>query len=81
LIYPLSCVLVVGFGLPFAASGVRTNPMIGISKAFGMFMLYFLLSNISTILGDGGWIAPLHAAMIPMLLVGCGAAWVFAQAE
>ena len=78
---PLSCFLVVGFGVPFAASGVRTNPMIGISKAFGMFIIYFIVSNISTILGNGGWTTPLVSAMIPLVFIGLLATRVFLKAE
>ena len=34
---PLSALIVVGLAVPFAASGVRVNPMIGVSKSFGLF--------------------------------------------
>jgi lipopolysaccharide export system permease protein len=78
---PFSCLLVVGFGVPFAASGVRTNPMIGISKAFGMFIIYFVVSNIATILGGGGWISPLVSSMIPLIFIGIIAARVFQKAQ
>lgn len=78
---PFSCFLVVGFGVPFAASGVRTNPMIGISKAFGMFIVYFLISNIATILGEGGWTSPLISAMIPLVFIGIIALRVFVKAQ
>ena len=78
---PLSCFLVVGFGVPFAASGVRTNPMIGISKAFGMFIIYFIVSNISTILGNGGHTSPMVSAMIPLIFIGILATRVFLKAE
>lgn len=78
---PLSCFLVVGFGVPFAVSGVRTNPMIGISKAFGMFLLYFVISNISTILGEGGYVSPQMSAAIPFVFVGFFAVRVFIKAQ
>ena len=78
---PFSCFLVVGFGVPFAVSGVRTNPMIGISKAFGMFLIYFVVSNISTILGDGNYVSPQVSAAIPLVFVGLFAARVFAKAQ
>lgn len=78
---PFSCFLVVGFGVPFAVAGVRTNPMIGISKAFGMFLVYFVISNISTVLGEGGYVSPLISAMIPLFFVGLIAIRVFAKAQ
>jgi lipopolysaccharide export system permease protein len=79
-LYPLSCVLVVAFALAYASSGVRTNPMVGISKAFGMFLLYFLVSNLSTILGNASLITPWMAALIPLAMVGTMAVRVFLRA-
>jgi len=78
---PFSCFLVVGFGVPFAVAGVRTNPMIGISKAFGMFLIYFVISNISTILGEGGYVSPQIAALIPLVFIGIFAIRVFVKAQ
>ena len=37
LVKPLICLLVVGLAVPFAVAGVRTNPMVGASKALGLF--------------------------------------------
>lgn len=81
LLSPLICFLVVGFGVPFAASGVRTNPMIGISKAVGLFVLYFIVSNISTIMGDAGVVEPFIAAGIPLIFIGAVAVRVFVKAQ
>ena len=78
---PFSCFLVVGFGVPFAVAGVRTNPMIGISKAFGMFIIYFVISNISTVLGEGGFVSPQLSAAIPLVFVGLIAIRVFVKAQ
>ncbi len=78
---PISCFLVVGFAVPFAASGVRTNPMIGISKAFGMFMVYFIVSNFAIVIGEREWTSPLVAALIPLGFIGLLASWVFYRAR
>lgn len=78
---PFSCFLVVGFGVPFAVAGVRTNPMIGISKAFGMFLIYFVISNISTVLGEGHYVSPQMSAAIPLVFVGIFAVRVFVKAQ
>ena len=49
---PFSCLVVVGLAVPFAVSGVRTNPMVGISKCIGWFFVFYLLLSISTVLGE-----------------------------
>lgn len=77
---PFVCFLVVAFGVPFAVAGVRTNPMIGISKAIGMFMVFFLVSNVATVMGEGGLISPLAAALVPLGLVGVIASTIFVKA-
>ena len=64
---PLICLIVVGIGVPFAVSGVRVNPMVGISKAMGIFFGYYALSSISTMLGSQNVIPPLVAALLPPL--------------
>ncbi|MDD4349304.1 MAG: LptF/LptG family permease [Opitutales bacterium] len=81
LLSPLSCFLVVGFALPFVASGVRANPMIGISKAFGMFLLYFLVSSIANILGARAWVSPPVAALIPLLFIGLASIPIYLKAR
>lgn len=77
---PFVCFLVVAFGVPFAAAGVRTNPMIGISKAISMFMVFFLVSNVSTVMGEGGLITPLSAALMPLVLIGVISSRIFVKA-
>jgi len=62
---PLICLVVVGIGVPFAVSGVRVNPMVGISKAMVLFFGYYAVSNISTMLGSQNLIGPLQAALFP----------------
>jgi lipopolysaccharide export system permease protein len=80
LLSPLVCVLVVLFGVPFAVGGVRINPMIGISKAFGMFLVFFAVSSVSGLLGDSGHLPPLVASCVPLGLVGLLAGRVFVRA-
>jgi lipopolysaccharide export system permease protein len=68
---PLSCLLVVGFAIPFAVSGVRTNPFVGVAKAMGLFFLYYLAVSICALLGRGG-LHPLAAALLPnVAALGC----------
>ncbi len=70
---PLSCLIVVGLAVPFAVAGVRVNPIIGVSKSMILFLLYFLMANISSVLGERAVIDPILAAWLPnalILLVG-----------
>ncbi len=61
------CVIVVAIAIPFSVSGVRTNPMVGVSKTFGLFFLYYMIDNVLTALGGRGIISPLAASVIPVV--------------
>ena len=78
---PFSCLVVVGLAVPFAVSGVRTNPMIGISKCMGYFLVFYLLISIATILGERQMIPALLAAWLPNLVMFGAAAWLFRKAR
>lgn len=70
---PFSCFVVLGIAIPFATSGVRTSPMIGISKSMGFFAIFYVLISVSMILGEREIIPTLVAAWLPnfvMLLLG-----------
>jgi len=73
---PLICLIVVGLGVPFAVSGVRVNPMVGISKAMGLFFAYYALSSISTTLGTQGTMQPLLAAVLAPACAALTALWL-----
>lgn len=49
---PLICLIALGLAIPFAVSGVRINPIVRISQSVGLFFIYYLLVNLSTILGN-----------------------------
>jgi lipopolysaccharide export system permease protein len=78
---PFSCLVVVGLAVPFAVSGVRTNPMVGISKCMGYFFVFYLLISIATILGERQMIPALLAAWLPNLVMFGAAGWLFRQAR
>ncbi len=63
---PFSCVVVVAIAIPFSVAGVRSNPMVGVSKTVGLFFLYYLLDGVSTSVGGRGIISPEAAAFIPI---------------
>jgi lipopolysaccharide export system permease protein len=78
---PFSCLVVVGLAVPFAVSGVRTNPMIGVSKCMGFFAAFYILISIATILGERHLIPTMLAAWIPNLVMLGFAAYLFRKAR
>ena len=66
---PLVCVVVLAIAIPFSMTGVRINPMVGVSKTIGMFFAYFVLESIMNGLGGKGILPPLVAALIPVLAI------------
>ena len=71
--------LALRLAVPFAVSGVRVNPAVGVSKSLGLFVIYFLLVKASYALGGRDVIAPFYAALLPnaaMLSVGL---WFFSR--
>lgn len=73
---PFCCLIVVGIAIPFAVAGVRTNPMVGVSKSIGLFAAYFLLTNIFNALGSGLWLPSVVAAWAPNVLLFVYAVWL-----
>lgn len=66
---PFCCLIVVGIAIPFAVSGVRVNPMVGVSKSIGLFAAYYVLTNVFNMLGSAQWLPPLVAAWAPNVLM------------
>lgn len=66
---PFTCLVVVGIAIPFAVSGVRTNPMIGVSKAVGLLVAYYVLLNLLRLLGEQQVVSPWLAAWLPIVLM------------
>jgi len=78
---PFSCFVIVGIAVPFAASGVRTSPMIGVSKSMGFFAIFYLLISASTIFGERNLMPAWLAAWLPNLAMLLVAAWLFRKAR
>lgn len=75
-----SSLIIVGLAIPFATTGVRVNPMVGISKSLGLFLLFYLLETVSRILGERGVLEPMLAAWLPPALMAMLALWLFRRA-
>lgn len=72
-----SCLIVAGLAIPFALSGVRVNPAVGVSKSISLFAVFWLLTTVGTLLGERGVLQPLLAAWLPNLTMGALAVWLF----
>ena len=67
---PWNCVLALLIGVPFAVGGTRVNPMVGATKAIGIFVAFFLISGLCRFLGEEGSLAPFVAGWLPLVLLG-----------
>jgi len=61
----LGPLIVIAIAIPFAVSGVRTNPAIGVSKSIGLFVLYYILTVLASTAAGRGWMEPQYAAWMP----------------
>jgi lipopolysaccharide export system permease protein len=69
--------IVIAIAIPFAVSGVRVNPAVGVSKSIGLFFLYYVLSNLAASLATKGLVPPDVAAWLPNASLTILAAWFF----
>jgi lipopolysaccharide export system permease protein len=75
----LAPLVVIVLAIPFALTGVRVNPAVGVSKSLGLFLLYFVFLKVANALGMRGTLDPVVAACVPsvaMLMLG---AWFSAR--
>lgn len=69
----LGPLIILALAIPFAVSGVRVNPVVGVSKSLGLFVLYFALVQASYALGGREVMSPLTAALLPnLVMLGVG---------
>jgi lipopolysaccharide export LptBFGC system permease protein LptF len=78
---PVICLVVVGLGVPFATSGVRVNPMVGMTKAMVLFFAFFAMANVVSILGSQGRLPALWAAWLPTILAAALGLWLMRRAR
>ncbi len=77
---PFICLIVVGIAVPFAVAGVRVNPMVGVSKSAGLFLMFYILVNVCAMLGGNAIVSPFLAAWIPVVLMLGFSAYLFKKA-
>ena len=71
--------IILAIAIPFAASGVRTSPAVGVSKSIGLFFVYYILNNFSTLAGGQGYLNPVWASIMPNLAMIGLAAYLFGR--
>ena len=75
----LGCLIVIGIAIPFAVSGVRVSPAVGVSKSLGLFFIYYLLASLANALGDRELLTPAAAAWMPNLAMAALAVWLYGR--
>jgi lipopolysaccharide export system permease protein len=75
----LGPLIVIGIAVPFAISGVRVNPAVGVSKSIGLFLLYYVLNNFGLSLAMKQLVSPEMAAWLPNLGMAGLATCLFAR--
>jgi lipopolysaccharide export system permease protein len=75
----LGPLIVIAIAIPFAVTGVRVNPAVGVSKSIGLFFLYYLLTNFAASLATKQSVEPIIAAWLPNLGMTAVAIWFFVR--
>jgi lipopolysaccharide export system permease protein len=75
----LGCLIVIGIAIPFAVSGVRVSPVVGVSKSIGLFFAYYLLVSLANMIGGRELLTPQIAVWLPNLVMVGVAGWFFAR--
>ncbi|ACB75304.1 LptF/LptG family permease [Opitutus terrae] len=75
----LAPLIVIAIAIPFAVTGVRVNAAIGVSKSIGLFMLYYIFSNIASALAAKQLVDPMTAAWVPNIGMALVAGWFFVR--
>ncbi len=75
----LGPLIVIAIAIPFAVTGVRVNPAVGVSKSIGLFFLYYVLANLASSLATKGLMDPAFAAWLPNAGLALLALWFFVR--
>jgi lipopolysaccharide export system permease protein len=75
----LGPLIVIAIAIPFAVSGVRVNPAVGVSKSIGLFFLYFVFKSLAESLATKQLIDPVLAAWLPDMGMAALAALLFVR--
>ena len=76
---PWTCLVVVLIAIPFGARSGRRNVFIGVASGIFICFGYFVLQQVGTALGIGGFVLPLLAGWLPNGLFGAAGLWLIAR--
>ena len=69
--------IVIAIAIPFAVTGVRVNPAVGVSKSIGLFFVYYILAITASALATKQILDPMMAAWLPNIGMTALATWFF----
>lgn len=75
----LGPLIVIAIAIPFAVTGVRVNPAVGVSKSIGLFVLYYVFANLATSLATKHIVDAQLAAWLPNIGMAALAVWFFGR--
>ncbi|HEY3756724.1 MAG TPA: LptF/LptG family permease [Opitutaceae bacterium] len=75
----LGPLIVILIAIPFAVTGVRVNPAVGVAKSMGLFCIYYLLEALCGGAANKGLLDPQLAAWLPNVAMGGIGIWLFAR--
>lgn len=75
----LGPLIVIMIAVPFAMSGVRVNPAVGVSKSLVLFFLYYVLANFAASLATKQLLPPDVAAWLPNISMAALGVWLFSR--
>ena len=78
LVNPLDVLIALALAIRFAIGPMRANPMLGVVKAIGLFLLYFILAQAVGLIG-GAALAPWLAAFLPAVAMVCLALFLLSR--
>lgn len=71
--------IIIGLAIPFAMTGVRVNPAVGISKSIGLFVIYYIFAQLGGSLATKAIVSPMLAAWLPNIGMSGVAFWFLAR--
>lgn len=81
LLAPLGCMFAGIIAIPFAAIGPRRNPAVGLARAFGLFIGYYLVLTGANSLGQAGVVSADLAGSLPSVAMACVAGYLLWRAR
>ena len=74
---PFSIILVTLFAIPAGIASGRQSVFRGILLSLGLFLSYYAITALAMLLTNQGWIKPALAVMLPSIIFGTSALFLF----